>query len=78
MKESEIIKRNTGLAFDFIRYLIDNPQVIDKIPDGAEVIFLSGEFPLRREISDLASEESTRIFFNCRHIFERVGLEHQK
>ena len=78
MKESEIIKRDIGLTFDFIRYLIDNPEVIDEIPDGAEVIFLSDEIPLEREISDLSVEKSKKAFFNCHYIFEPIGLKQQK
>jgi len=34
MKKDEIVKKNISLVFDFLRYLIDNPELIEKLPGG--------------------------------------------
>ena len=45
MREKEIITRDIGLTFDFLRYLLENPDEIGKIPNGTEIIFLEDNFP---------------------------------
>ncbi|MFQ6091958.1 MAG: DUF5647 family protein [bacterium] len=75
MKEQEVIQRDIGLTFDFLRYLIDNPQIVDEIPDGAELIFLCNEFPLKIDATHATQlKQGEKIIFNCRHIFEPVRL----
>ena len=69
MKEQEIIKRDIGLTFDFLRFIIDNPATIDKIPNGAELVFLSNEFTLE---TNTISPSKNKVLFNCRHTFEQV------
>ena len=36
MKKEEIVKKNISLVFDFLRYLTDHPELIEKIPDNCE------------------------------------------
>jgi hypothetical protein len=43
MKNKEQIKRDMAIAFDFIEQIIDNPDILDKIPEGTEVTFLDSE-----------------------------------
>lgn len=74
MKETEIIQKDIGLTFDFLRYVIDNPQILDRIPDEAELIFLCNESPLKINASPKKSAMAeNRILFNCHHTFEPVG-----
>jgi len=74
MKETEIVQRDIGLTFEFLRYVIDNPQILDKIPDNAELLFLCNEFPLNINANNMTSPLSeNRILFNCRHTFEPIG-----
>lgn len=40
MTKDEIVKKNISLSFDFIRYLIKNPEIIDKVSDDSEIEFL--------------------------------------
>lgn len=54
MTNEEVVTRNIGLAFDFLRYVIDHPQVLDTIPDGADVELLAPDVP----IPPLRSSES--------------------
>lgn len=34
MRKDEIVKKNISLVFDFLRYLTDHPELIEKLPDG--------------------------------------------
>ncbi|MBW2740302.1 MAG: hypothetical protein JRE64_15985 [Deltaproteobacteria bacterium] len=46
MRKNEIVKKNISLVFDFLRYLTDNPELIEKLPEGCELEFLDSDFPL--------------------------------
>ena len=40
MSKKEKAKRDIEMAFDFARFLIDNPAQLDKIPNGSEIAFV--------------------------------------
>ena len=33
MTKKEYVERNIGVTFDFIKHIIDNPELMDTIPD---------------------------------------------
>jgi len=43
MTNKEQIQRDITIAFDFVEEIIDNPDLLDKIPNGTSVTFLDGE-----------------------------------
>ena len=43
MTNKEQVQRDIAIAFDFVEQIIDNPDLLDKIPDGAEITFLDDE-----------------------------------
>jgi hypothetical protein len=43
MSNKEQIQRDITIAFDFVEQIVDNPDLLDKIPDGAEITFLDNE-----------------------------------
>ncbi len=43
MTNREQIQRDIAVAFDFAEQIIDNPTILDKIPEGASVTFLNDE-----------------------------------
>lgn len=45
MTKKEIVNRNIGLTFDFIRYLIDHPDEINNLPDNFKLEFIEKDFP---------------------------------
>jgi len=45
MTNKETINRSIGLTFDLIRKIIDNPRVIDNLPDNCEIEFIEKDFP---------------------------------
>lgn len=45
MSKKEKTKKDIEMAFDFARYLIDHPEMIDKIPNGSEISFNESSKP---------------------------------
>jgi hypothetical protein len=43
MTNKEQIHRDIAIAFDFVEQIIDNPDILDKIPDGTAITFLDDE-----------------------------------
>jgi len=43
MTNKEQIQRDIAVAFDFAGQIIDNPTLLDKIPEGASITFLDDE-----------------------------------
>ena len=43
MTNKEQIQRDIAIAFDFVEQIIDNPDILDKIPDGTAITFLDSE-----------------------------------
>ena len=48
MTKREYVRRNIGLKFDFLKHLIDHPEIIDTIPDGAELDFIDKNIPSKK------------------------------
>lgn len=50
MTNKEKINRNIGLTFDFVKFLIDNPQKADNLPDNFELEFIEKDFKVDAEL----------------------------
>ena len=40
-----IIEKNATLSFEFERYILEHPTILEQIPDGAEVVLLPKDDP---------------------------------
>ena len=47
MTKKEYAERNIGITFDFVKHLIEHPDVLDTIPDGAELDFIDKDMPFK-------------------------------
>jgi len=47
MVRKEYVESNIGMTFDFIKYLIDHPDKIESIPDGAAIDFIEKGVPFK-------------------------------
>jgi len=45
MTNKETVNRNVGLSFDFIRQIVRNPEMIDKIENNSTIEFLQKDYP---------------------------------
>jgi hypothetical protein len=50
MTNKEKINRNIGLSFDFVRYLINNPKEVTKLPNNFEIEFIEKDFRIENLI----------------------------
>ena len=44
MTNKETIERNIGLTFDYVNFLIDNKEEIEKLPDNFKIEFIEKDF----------------------------------
>ena len=44
MKHKETIERNIGMTFDYVNYLIENKEEIEKLPDNFKLEFIEKDF----------------------------------
>lgn len=71
MTKKEYATKNIGMTFDFIKYLIDHPEDIEIIPDGAELDFVDKDMPVK------GGEEIKRrkiARYKVEHIFEPIKV----
>jgi hypothetical protein len=47
MTKKEYVERNIGVTFDFVRHMIDHPELVDTIPNGAEFYFIDKNMPVK-------------------------------
>lgn len=67
MRKDEIITKNISLVFDFLRYLIDHPELVEKLPDQCELEFLEKDFPLIE--TEANAQDSEKAFLKVGHTF---------
>lgn len=54
MRKEDLFKKNHILGIEFDRYVMENPDILERIPDGSEIVFLPDDDP------ELC-EENTRL-----------------
>jgi len=67
MRKDEVVKKNISLVFDFLSYLTDHPELMEKLPDGCELEFLDKDFPLIE--SETSVEDAEKAFLKVEHTF---------
>lgn len=71
MTKKEYVERNIGVTFDFVKHLIDHPELMDTIPDSAELDFIDKDFPLKTK-EQLKKKQVVR--YKVQHTFEPVKV----
>jgi len=67
MRQEEVVRKNISLVFDFLRYLTDHPEMVEEIPEGCELEFLDGAFPLIETENGVKGVE--KAFCKVEHTF---------
>ncbi len=71
MTRKEKISKDIHLTFEFLRQVIDNPKILDKIPDGSVLEFVEDDFPQKEKASKKVKAKITnRKFLRVRSHFE--------
>ncbi len=61
MRKEDLFKKNHILGVEFDRYLLEHPEVLEQIPENAEVYFLPEEDPeLSQENLKMAETQKTK------------------
>ncbi len=61
MTNKEIVNRNIGLSFDFIRQIINSPEIIDSIDDNTTIEFLQKDYPERETSKRIIADKFIKV-----------------
>jgi hypothetical protein len=61
MTNKETTERNIGLTFDFLRQVLYNPSIIDKIPDNGIIEFVQKDIPIKEKIAEKRPDKYIRV-----------------
>jgi len=71
MTNKETVERNIGLTFDFVNYLIDNPDIAENLDDNFKPEFVEKDFPKIGKVSEIDhDEEVNKKYVRVRNTFE--------
>jgi hypothetical protein len=68
MTKKEIVNRNIGLTFDYIREVIKNPSLVEGLPSNCEIEFVDKNFPIKDETT-----LNNKYIIKVKSVFEPVG-----
>ena len=71
MTKQEIVSRNIGLTFDFLRQGIKDPSLLDKIPDGSILEFVEKDF-IKKEKSGYGKKAKKRKYLRVKSQLEVI------
>jgi hypothetical protein len=75
MKKDEIVKKNISLTFDFMRNIVDNPDILSAIPDGSEVDFIETDLPRYIVVKNRVEDAVEPVVFRVEHTFHGIVAE---
>ena len=64
MRKEDLFKKNHTLGIEFDRYLLEHPEILEQIPENAEIHFLPEEDPeLSQENFKIAESQKSGLCF---------------
>jgi hypothetical protein len=67
MTNKEQIQRDIAVAFDFIEQIIDNPELMEKIPEGSAISFIDDE---NKKVEKHSSQFPSKKYVKVKRHFE--------
>ena len=61
MTNKETVNRNVGLSFDFIRQIVKNPEMIDRIENNSTIEFLQKDYPEREKTRRIIADKFIKV-----------------
>ena len=74
MTKNEIVLKNISLSFDFIRYLLQHPDLLAGMPENADIEFIERDLPCPAAGAP-ASDSTPMVLFSVEHTFREISLE---
>ncbi len=68
MTKKEIVNRNIGLTFDFVREIIKDTSLIKSVPHNCEIEFVEKDFPVKNETALI-----NKHIIKVKSVFEAVN-----
>ncbi|MBI5638989.1 MAG: hypothetical protein HZA17_01055 [Nitrospirae bacterium] len=62
------MERNIGMTFDFIRQMVDKPEILDTITNGAELDFIDKDLPFKTK----GQGKKKIARYKVEHVFEPI------
>ncbi|MBI2503862.1 MAG: hypothetical protein HYW07_11595 [Candidatus Latescibacteria bacterium] len=75
MDEKHHMERDVALTFDFLRYLVDHPEMMNEIPDGAELEFIGSDI-ITAESAENDNHDKKRTIISTKRVFEFLRFTH--
>ena len=57
MEQNEMTKKNLDLHAEWVRYCFEHPEILERIPDGAQVVIVPGNDAVLAEENHKIAEE---------------------
>jgi len=61
MTNKETVNRNLGLSFDFIRQIVKNPEMLERIDDNSTIEFLQKDYPEREKTKRIIADKFIKV-----------------
>jgi hypothetical protein len=61
MTNKETVNRNVGLSFDFLRQIVENPEIINKIENNSTIEFLQKDYPEREKENQVIADKFIKV-----------------
>ena len=61
MTNKETVNRNIGLLFDFVKQIVKNPEILDKIENNSTIEFLQKDYPEREKIKQVIADKYIKV-----------------
>ena len=70
MTKKEVVEKNIGMTFDFLRYLVDHPEMVENIPNGSVIEFVDKDITVTE--APLRAKKEKAVSFQVEHTFKRI------
>lgn len=70
MTNKETVERNIGLTFDFVNHMIDNPNLVESLPENFNLEFIEKDFPNVEKKQQEKGSKTKRKYVRVRNSFE--------
>lgn len=74
MTKKEFADRNIGITFDFLRHLIEHPDLISTMPSGAELDFIDKNIPFTNK----KDTQKKLARYTVANTFHPVNINHKE
>ena len=71
MTKKETVNRNIGLVFDFIRQAVQEPALLDRIPDGSVLEFVEKDF-VKKEKRNMGKKKLKKKYLRVQSRLEVI------